>query len=465
MNIDECVQSDTVACQVGCSNTLGGYLCTCGTGFFLTSDQVSCQDLDECARNTDNCQQRCTNTVGSFVCACNPGYVLLSDRRTCQLQPTMSTVTVSSAVTTSLSTDRASTITTSATQPGVTSVFISPAVSRSTGVPPVVLPDEPECGTDCHVQARFLTIGNREQCVCNPGWKGNGTYCELAANGFNLRLRMKNISFVDELNNCSSQEFQDLWPIVFRRLDSYYRFHQNSRISDNYLYCNLQLFLNGSVIAYHTATFKEDSLLTRDDVAAALSQAISADTANTLGFDPASPGVQELCYRSYCMNGGSCVESGSGDRTCKCPVGFAGIRCERRDDTGLLTRIFGVLGAFLLLLLMVCLCRYWFLVQKRSSKTRYYVPRDSVLGVDSDTSSTTDDMVQRVGPTIFVGRYLPRRGFTNELRRSPSATNPDAHDERLYNEIFGKNDTFKIQRPKWSYLPISGPASTMGSLM
>ncbi|XP_078573089.1 uncharacterized protein LOC144859950 [Branchiostoma floridae x Branchiostoma japonicum] len=463
-DIDECVQSDTVACQVGCRNTLGGYLCTCGTGFFLRSDQVSCQDLDECARSTDNgCQQRCTNTVGSFVCACDPGYVLQSDRITCQLQPTTSTVTVSPSVKTSLSTDRASTITT--TPPGVTSVFISPAVSRSTGVPPVVLPDEPECGTDCHVQARFLTIGNREQCVCNLGWTGNGTYCELAANGFNLRLRMKNISFVDELNNCSSQEFQDLWPIVFRRLDSYYRYHQNSRISDNYLYCNLQLFLNGSVIAYHTATFKEDSLLTRDDVAAALSQAISADTTNTLGFDPASPGVEELCYRSYCMNGGSCVESGSGDRTCKCPVGFAGIRCERRDDTGLLTRIFGVLGAFLLLLLMVCLCRYWFLVQKRSSKTRYYVPRDSVLGVDSDTSSTTDDMVQRVGPTIFVGRYLPRRGFTNELRRSPSATNPDAHDERLYNEIFGKNDTFKIQRPKWSYLPISGPASTMGSMM
>ncbi|XP_066301924.1 uncharacterized protein [Branchiostoma lanceolatum] len=332
-------------------------------------------------------------------------------------------------------------------------------------LPPVVLPEAPECNTDCHVQARFLTIGNREQCVCNPGWTGNGTYCELAANGFNLRLRMKNISFVDELNNCNSQEFQDLWPIVFRRLDSYYRYHQNSRISDNFLYCNLQLFLNGSVIAYHTATFKDDSLLTRDDVAAALSQAISADTANTLGFDPESPAIEELCYRTYCMNGGSCFQSASGERTCKCSTGFAGIRCERRDDTGLLTRIFGVLGAFLLLLLMVCLCRYWFLIQKKSSKTRYYVPRDSIYGVSSDSSSTTDDMVQRVGPTIFVGRYLPRRGFTNELRRSPSATNPDAHDERLYNEIFGKNDTFKIQRPKWSYLPISGPPSTMGSMM
>ena len=33
-------------------------------------------DVDECAEGTSGCSQECTNTIGGFVCSCVEGYEL-----------------------------------------------------------------------------------------------------------------------------------------------------------------------------------------------------------------------------------------------------------------------------------------------------------------------------------------------------------------------------------------------------
>ena len=41
-------------------------------------------DLNECAEGLDDCSQTCTNTDGGFTCSCVSGYQLLSDNKTCE---------------------------------------------------------------------------------------------------------------------------------------------------------------------------------------------------------------------------------------------------------------------------------------------------------------------------------------------------------------------------------------------
>ncbi|XP_046657715.1 low-density lipoprotein receptor-related protein 4-like isoform X4 [Daphnia pulicaria] len=71
-------------CQHTClvlSNGTGA--CGCRSGFRLTSDGVNCVDVDECATET-YCSQLCTNTVGGFSCSCVDGYVLRPDKSSCK---------------------------------------------------------------------------------------------------------------------------------------------------------------------------------------------------------------------------------------------------------------------------------------------------------------------------------------------------------------------------------------------
>ncbi|KAK3577967.1 hypothetical protein CHS0354_020807 [Potamilus streckersoni] len=59
---------------------VSGYTCQCLMGY--TSDCGHCQDIDECASNTDNCplNAKCTNLDGSFRCDCNENYTSSSKR-------------------------------------------------------------------------------------------------------------------------------------------------------------------------------------------------------------------------------------------------------------------------------------------------------------------------------------------------------------------------------------------------
>ena len=53
-------------------------VCECRPGF--SGDGVNeCTDINECDENNGNCSHTCTNTSGGFVCSCDDGYVLNDD--------------------------------------------------------------------------------------------------------------------------------------------------------------------------------------------------------------------------------------------------------------------------------------------------------------------------------------------------------------------------------------------------
>ncbi|XP_059507113.1 uncharacterized protein LOC125457750 isoform X2 [Stegostoma tigrinum] len=64
-------------CNQTCQNTLGGYKCSCQSGYLLDQgDKASCHDINECDSEFNNCNQTCQNTPGSYKCSCHSGYVL-----------------------------------------------------------------------------------------------------------------------------------------------------------------------------------------------------------------------------------------------------------------------------------------------------------------------------------------------------------------------------------------------------
>ncbi|XP_036791689.1 hemicentin-1 [Oncorhynchus mykiss] len=83
-DIDECAQGSHM-CHYNqqCVNTVGTYRCQakCVPGFKPSTMGSSCEDVDECQESSlSPCQQQCLNTLGSFRCVCNPGYQLSGQR-------------------------------------------------------------------------------------------------------------------------------------------------------------------------------------------------------------------------------------------------------------------------------------------------------------------------------------------------------------------------------------------------
>ena len=72
---DECASGNHDCHHVAdCSNTAGGYECTCPPGYSGDGFESStgCQDIDECESELNDCHimAECTNTDGSFTCEC-----------------------------------------------------------------------------------------------------------------------------------------------------------------------------------------------------------------------------------------------------------------------------------------------------------------------------------------------------------------------------------------------------------
>lgn len=54
------------------------------TESFLSLSHLFDIDVDECAENRDRCRNgQCTNTQGGYFCTCNEGYELTPDKSTC----------------------------------------------------------------------------------------------------------------------------------------------------------------------------------------------------------------------------------------------------------------------------------------------------------------------------------------------------------------------------------------------
>ena len=81
-DIDECGEGMD-GCEQICTNEVGGFSCSCGSGYRLANDRRVCLDINECVEDTDGCDQTCANTIGSYTCSCGSGYRLAGDEQTC----------------------------------------------------------------------------------------------------------------------------------------------------------------------------------------------------------------------------------------------------------------------------------------------------------------------------------------------------------------------------------------------
>lgn len=82
LDVNECNES-TDGCAQMCTNEIGGYSCSCGSGYRLATNGQGCLDVNECAEGTHGCDHTCTNTIGSYICSCDSGYRLATDRQMC----------------------------------------------------------------------------------------------------------------------------------------------------------------------------------------------------------------------------------------------------------------------------------------------------------------------------------------------------------------------------------------------
>ncbi|XP_031565669.1 latent-transforming growth factor beta-binding protein 4-like [Actinia tenebrosa] len=77
-DVDECRDAANPVCgrHSSCENTPGSFKCVCDRGF-LSENEKTCSDIDECSTDQHNCsiQATCTNFPGGFRCSCNLGYL------------------------------------------------------------------------------------------------------------------------------------------------------------------------------------------------------------------------------------------------------------------------------------------------------------------------------------------------------------------------------------------------------
>uniref|UniRef100_A0A3Q1CEH8 VWFA domain-containing protein n=1 Tax=Amphiprion ocellaris TaxID=80972 RepID=A0A3Q1CEH8_AMPOC len=82
------VAEDTCAvvdhgCQHICANLPDGYECRCRSGYQLTIDNKTCNQIDYCDLGNHGCEHNCVSVPESYICRCNKGYILNLDGKTC----------------------------------------------------------------------------------------------------------------------------------------------------------------------------------------------------------------------------------------------------------------------------------------------------------------------------------------------------------------------------------------------
>ncbi|XP_048454079.1 growth arrest-specific protein 6-like [Rhincodon typus] len=83
-DIIEC-EINNGGCEHICSNTEGSYECVCKKGFNMKQDRRHCEDIDECALDSEICgSAACENALGSYKCTCDPGYKYDFSTKSCE---------------------------------------------------------------------------------------------------------------------------------------------------------------------------------------------------------------------------------------------------------------------------------------------------------------------------------------------------------------------------------------------
>ncbi|XP_052780549.1 mucin-like protein [Mya arenaria] len=86
-DVNECATGTDACSQASCTNTVGGYTCSCNQGYaFQAGSDKVCIDIDECGTDVDLCEASatCVNNAGSYACRCAEGYVLKSNGLGCE---------------------------------------------------------------------------------------------------------------------------------------------------------------------------------------------------------------------------------------------------------------------------------------------------------------------------------------------------------------------------------------------
>ncbi|XP_062603015.1 uncharacterized protein LOC134264744 [Saccostrea cucullata] len=77
INIDECKVSNGTVCDQICTDTVGGYVCSCNEGYKLTRSRNNrCENINECQEGNGFCDGGCVDTPGSYYCTCTQGQEL-----------------------------------------------------------------------------------------------------------------------------------------------------------------------------------------------------------------------------------------------------------------------------------------------------------------------------------------------------------------------------------------------------
>ncbi|GFO00271.1 fibrillin-1 [Plakobranchus ocellatus] len=79
--LDPCGGSNP-GCSFGCTVENGAPVCFCPIGAALTSNETSCEPVNECL-GANECSDECTDTADSYTCSCPAGKELANDGRTC----------------------------------------------------------------------------------------------------------------------------------------------------------------------------------------------------------------------------------------------------------------------------------------------------------------------------------------------------------------------------------------------
>uniref|UniRef100_A0A3B3X9S2 EGF-like domain-containing protein n=1 Tax=Poecilia mexicana TaxID=48701 RepID=A0A3B3X9S2_9TELE len=175
---DECAQGQICHTRATCTNTIGGFFCSCQQGFI--GDGFSCEDVNECSRSNTTCPSfsQCVNSPGSYVCSCLNGTVASNDSCLCHLSPSVTCTDIDECQMDNICPDNE---TECLNTPGSFSCVCKQGYTlNGTQCFFPATPNVNECDTgqqDCSEFAQCNNTVGSYSCFCRSGYTGDGKNC------------------------------------------------------------------------------------------------------------------------------------------------------------------------------------------------------------------------------------------------------------------------------------------------